>query len=198
MVDKDQIWNIETLTNKVKTLEKQVLAFQTLFEKIQAALVVAPFIPGKIIADVGSMKSDSDVESNIQPYNSEVKFADAIADENELTGKYGDPEVFKDPRDWSGPSYKGKKFSECPPKYLIMLAKMLDWLAADNKEKGVLASTGRPKHIYQELDAKRARGWAKKKTEDKTENKTEDKILSIAVDEYNFDNESENSGYNDA
>jgi hypothetical protein len=70
-----------------------------------------------------------------------------------LAGPYGDPEVkAKDPRDWSGPSMKGRKFSECPPDYLDLLADRYDYFAGNE--------TDPTKAGYNRKDAQRARGWA--------------------------------------
>jgi hypothetical protein len=70
-----------------------------------------------------------------------------------LDGPHGDPEVRqKDPRDWSGPSMKGKRFSECPADYLDLLAERYDYFAGNEQDE--------KKAGYNRLDAKRARGWA--------------------------------------
>ena len=70
-----------------------------------------------------------------------------------LSGQYGDPVVkAKDPRDWTGEPMKGRKFSECPPEYLDMLAERYDYFAS--KE------TDQVKSGYAVKDAQRARGWA--------------------------------------
>jgi hypothetical protein len=73
-----------------------------------------------------------------------------------LDSEHGDPIVkAKDPRDWTGEPMRGKKFSECPPAYLDMLADRYDYFAEreeDPKKAG-----------YNRLDAARARGWAARK-----------------------------------
>jgi len=85
------------------------------------------------------------------------------APDADLDGKYGDPEVkAKDPRDWMGPTMKGRRFSECPPDYLDMVAARLDYFAEQADEKGEKASNGKPASAYKRLDAARARGWAKR------------------------------------
>jgi hypothetical protein len=73
----------------------------------------------------------------------------------DLDGKYGDPTVrAKDPRDWTGDSQLGKPFSECPPAYLDLVADRLDYFCTTEDD---------PKKLkYQQLDAARARGWAKR------------------------------------
>ncbi len=71
----------------------------------------------------------------------------------DLDSQHGDPVVkAKDPRDWAGDSMQARKFSECPPEYLDLLAARYDYFAereADAKKKK-----------YNQLDAARARGWA--------------------------------------
>ena len=76
------------------------------------------------------------------------------ANDSVCNGPHGDPVVkAKDPRDWTGPPMKGRKFSECPPEYLDLLADRYDYFATkdDADEKAVK---------YAKLDAARARGWA--------------------------------------
>jgi hypothetical protein len=82
------------------------------------------------------------------------------ATDQELMGRYGDQEVRFDPRDWIGPSLKGKKFSQCPPDYLDLLAKALDWFGEKDDRSGELTPKGRPKGDYKRRDAALARGWA--------------------------------------
>lgn len=72
-----------------------------------------------------------------------------------LAGPYGDPEVkAKDPRDWSGDSMKGRRFSECPPEYLDLLAKRYDYFASTEEDA--------KKAGYNRKDGQRARGWAQR------------------------------------
>jgi hypothetical protein len=73
----------------------------------------------------------------------------------DLDGKYGDPTVrAKDPRDWAGESMIGRPFSECPPAYLDLVADRLDYFNS--------SETDEKKRRYNDLDAARARGWAKR------------------------------------
>lgn len=73
----------------------------------------------------------------------------------DLDGPHGNPDVkAKDPRDWTGESMKGRKFSECPPDYLDLIAERFDYFAG--KE------TDEKKAKYSRLDAARARGWAQR------------------------------------
>lgn len=83
----------------------------------------------------------------------------SVASDRDLDSKYGDPEVkAKDPRDWTGDTMKGRKFSECPPEYLDQVASRLDYFADQ------LASSQdadeQKKRRYNLIDAARARGWA--------------------------------------
>jgi len=83
------------------------------------------------------------------------------ASEYEMTGEYGDPVVkMKDPKNWTGPTMQGRKFSECPPEYLDMVADRLEYFAMKSAETNELANNGKPKADYQALDARRSRGWA--------------------------------------
>lgn len=92
----------------------------------------------------------------------------AIASDRDLDGQYGNPEVkAKSPRDWTGDSQQGKRFSECPPEYLVLVADRLDYFAEQNEEHA--ADQQAPaeerqallkKAKYNRIDAARARGWA--------------------------------------
>src|SRR3990167_6273958 len=53
----------------------------------------------------------------------------ALASDRELDGKYGDPVVKFDPRDWTGPLCKGRRLSECPADFLELLAETFDYFA---------------------------------------------------------------------
>jgi hypothetical protein len=79
----------------------------------------------------------------------------ALASAADLDGPHGDPIIVaKDPRDWSGETMKGRKFSECPPEYLALVADRLDYFAQHNTEAGDAKKAG-----YNRKDAARARGW---------------------------------------
>lgn len=84
----------------------------------------------------------------------------AVASDADLDGKYGNPNAGFDPRDWSGPSQKGKPLSDCPPDFLDMLAETLDYFAEKAEKEGTLTANGKPVAPYKRLDASRARGWA--------------------------------------
>jgi hypothetical protein len=80
-----------------------------------------------------------------------------IADDRELDSQFGDPTVKFDPKRWTGPSMKGRRYSECPSDFLTELASFLEWSAANPK-------AGKdPKYAdYDRKDAARARGWAQR------------------------------------
>lgn len=79
-----------------------------------------------------------------------------VASDEDLDGKYGNPEVRKDPSRWKGESMVGRKYSECPPEFLDVLAALCDWRAEQDEKKGDARSK------WARLDALRARGWAKR------------------------------------
>ena len=89
----------------------------------------------------------------------------AIASDRDLDGRFGDPELKFMPRDWTGPSFKGRKFSECPPDLLDLVAETFDYFAQQATEKQELTDKGRPVADYKRMDAARARGWAKRNRE---------------------------------
>lgn len=85
-----------------------------------------------------------------------------IADDRDLDGKYGDPELKFQPRDWTGPSFKGRHFSECPPELLDLVANSCEWFASQAEAKDERTAKGKPVADYKRQDAARARGWAKR------------------------------------
>lgn len=82
----------------------------------------------------------------------------SVTDED-LDGKYGNPEVRMVPSRWSGPDYKGWKFGDCPPEFLEEMAGMLDAIA--RKQAGDPAKA--KFSDWSAKDAARARGWAERK-----------------------------------
>lgn len=88
--------------------------------------------------------------------------APSVASARDLDGKYGDPEVKFNPRDWSGTSYLGCHFSECDPIFLDLLAGAFDYFGDKAERDGETTSSGKPVAHYKRLDAARARGWAKR------------------------------------
>lgn len=86
----------------------------------------------------------------------------AVASDRDLDSQWGDPTIkMADPRDWTGPPMKGRRFSECPSEYLEMLADRFDYFADQAEAKNELYN-GKPVAPYRRTDAARARGWAKR------------------------------------
>ena len=83
-----------------------------------------------------------------------------IASNRDLDGKYGDPVVKFMPRDWTGPSFKGRTMSECPPELLDLLAETFDYFAVQAEAKDERTDRGKPVAEFKRADAARARGWA--------------------------------------
>ena len=80
----------------------------------------------------------------------------AIADDADLDGQYGDPEVKFSPKKWTGDNFKGSHYSACAPDFLDAYAEALQWSSEHPKE-------GREKYAqYDARDAARARGWARR------------------------------------
>ncbi len=78
-----------------------------------------------------------------------------VASAYEMDDKYGNPEVRRDPKRWSGESCVGHKFSDCPADYLLVTAEFNEWKAS-NPRVG-----DDPKwQKYAIKDAALARGWA--------------------------------------
>lgn len=88
--------------------------------------------------------------------------APAIASDSDLDGKYGNPLLKFKPRDWTGPSYKDRRFSECPAALLDLVAETLDYFAREAEKKDERTAKGKPVADYKRQDAARARGWAKR------------------------------------
>ncbi len=68
----------------------------------------------------------------------------------------GDPKVKFAPRDWRGPNFVGKNFSQCSPDFLEALASALSW-AADNPQPGKEKYSA-----FNRKDGARARSWARR------------------------------------
>jgi hypothetical protein len=86
----------------------------------------------------------------------------AIASDRDLDGRYGNPVVKFMPRDWTGATYKGRPFSDCPADLLDMLAETLEYFATQSEAKNELTDRGKPLAEFKRADAARARGWAKR------------------------------------
>lgn len=82
-----------------------------------------------------------------------------VASDRDLDGKYGDPEVKFNPRDWQGDSCKGLRMSQCPAEFLDLLAETFDYFAGKAEQTNELHN-GKPVAPYKRKDAERARGWA--------------------------------------
>lgn len=79
-----------------------------------------------------------------------------VASDKNLDGQYGDPTVKFDPQRWDGASHSRLPFSQCDPAFLDMYAEALQYFA-DNPKAG-----REDKAKYDDMDAARARGWAKR------------------------------------
>ena len=85
-----------------------------------------------------------------------------VATDQDLDGQWGNPIAKFMPRDWTGESFKGRPFSECPAPLLDLLAETFDYFGRQAEAKGELTSGGKPVAPYKYADAARARGWAKR------------------------------------
>lgn len=86
--------------------------------------------------------------------------AGAVANDAELDGQYGDPQIRNDPRRWAGESFVGCKFSETTPEYLDCYAEFKEWQAGKDEASGAKDTKGRSKANWAWKDARLARGWA--------------------------------------
>ena len=87
-----------------------------------------------------------------------VEYRPLPIDEDDLDGKYGNPKVKFMAKNWKGQDLTGWHFSDCPPEYLDMHAKMLDYFAKKDSQDPVKAKDA----IWRAKDAARARGWAER------------------------------------
>lgn len=85
-----------------------------------------------------------------------------IASDRDLDGKYGDPVIKFNPRDWTGPSFKDRRMSECPADFLDLVAATSDYFAQKAESTNERTDAGKPVADYKRADAARARGWAKR------------------------------------
>ena len=85
-----------------------------------------------------------------------------VADAKDLDSPHGDPVLRFTVRNWTGAPYKGRRFSECPPALLDMIADSLEYFARKDDEENAVTNNGKPKSVYRRADAARARGWAKR------------------------------------
>lgn len=84
-----------------------------------------------------------------------------IATDRDLDGPRGNPKVTFNPRDWTGPSFKGLTMADCPAEFLDLLADTLDYFG-DQAEAKHEEYNGKATAPYKRRDAARARGWAKR------------------------------------
>lgn len=106
----------------------------------------------------------------------------AIANDRDLDGQHGDPELKFTVRDWTGPSYKGRRFSECPAELLDMVAESLDYFAKKSDEADERTPRGNKVADYKRADAARARGWAKRIREGKHKPSDESSAFGGEID----------------
>lgn len=71
----------------------------------------------------------------------------------------GDPKIRFNPKDWSGPSFKGRPTSEAPPEFLDHYARALHVIAEGEKRDNKLWKR-MPVFRFTLLQAARARRWA--------------------------------------
>lgn len=81
-----------------------------------------------------------------------------VATDYDLDSQYGDEEVKRDPKRWTGQPVAPCRMSQCPPDYLDELASFKDWQAGKEEEKGT--PEGKKYAGYDRKSAARARGWA--------------------------------------
>lgn len=95
------------------------------------------------------------------PAQGRAENSERVASDADLDSAKGDEIVRMDPRDWTGPSCKRKRMSECPSEFLEMYAGALDYFAEKNDEQGKMDNQGKQKASYWDRKAAaRARGWA--------------------------------------
>ena len=82
----------------------------------------------------------------------------SVAPDSDLDSQWGNEKVKADPRDWTGPSFKGRLMNECPPDFLDQYAGLMDFFA--EKNTGIKTDKGADKSAFDRRSAARARGWA--------------------------------------
>ncbi len=97
------------------------------------------------------------------PVSEALKAKPSPVSDADLDSDYGNPVIkAADPRDWTGPSMRGKRLSECSPDYLFLLAKRYDYFAQKAEQDGTITTSGKPKAPYDRREAARCRGWARR------------------------------------
>jgi hypothetical protein len=94
------------------------------------------------------------IEAKIDRLLADAGVGVAIASDDDLNSKYGDPIVKFTPRDWKGADYKNCNYSTTEPAFLQMLADALMFFAgrADDPQK----------KQWNLRDAGRALGWKRR------------------------------------
>ena len=104
----------------------------------------------------------STVEERLTMLEAKVAGLVEAAQPADIDGKFGDPEIRKDPspKYWTGESFQGRKMSACSPDYLEAFAKYKEACAFMNEREG---DATKAKYVgYDRRDAKRARAWAER------------------------------------
>lgn len=121
----------------------------SLLTEAQALSAAAARLEAKLRAEMG-----------LAPHDITKAAAPAVADDADLDGQWGNPQVRKDPPRWTGQSYAGANYADCPPEFLDVLAGFLEWQAGKADEKNEMTNNGKPRADLIRRDAKRARGWS--------------------------------------
>src|SRR5260370_42199599 len=96
------------------------------------------------IAAIEQLASAPTTEAPMKPATSVVN--GMRINDKDLDGPYGNPVIkAADPRDWIGPSMKGKTLSECSPEYPFLLASRYDYFAEKTDTEGAVTSGGKTK-----------------------------------------------------
>ncbi len=83
-----------------------------------------------------------------------VSAAGTVATLMQIQGEYGDFEIGKMPKNWTGANFEGYLTSECAPDFLDFYADFLDWKAANPRK-------GKEQYAkYDALNGQRCRRWA--------------------------------------
>ena len=113
-------------------------------------------------ADVEAIKLARSSAPTAPAASKQAPLNDAFLDANE----WADKTIQKDPPRWNGGSYVGRRYSQCPPDYLEVLAGYLDWKAANPRKDdagNVLTNNkGRPWHEVDAFEAQIVRAWARR------------------------------------
>lgn len=102
------------------------------------------------------------IDASLKQLVSQLRTAQppTVASDRDLDSEYGNPLVKFNPRDWTGETMKGARFSQCPAPFLDLLAETFDYFAKQAEANNELTNKGKPAAPYKRTDAARARGWA--------------------------------------